>query len=98
MDSGLAGILREPQEPAPRNDPAYDSNLKNDELGLVFVSCIGANDFFPTRQHRLDELSAARTILHRMKRHRDRIAGPHGIGTHAHGDEPPWRTQLNRPQ
>ena len=32
MDSGLAGILREPQEPAPRNDSAYDSNFKNDEL------------------------------------------------------------------
>ena len=32
MDSGFAGILREPQEPAPRNDSAHDSNLKIGEL------------------------------------------------------------------
>jgi len=32
MDSGLAGILRERQEPAPRNDSAYVSNLKIDEV------------------------------------------------------------------
>src|SRR5215471_16564417 len=32
MDSRLAGILREPQEPAPRNDSACNSNLKIDEL------------------------------------------------------------------
>src|SRR5271154_7473886 len=65
---------------------------------LIFVTGIGANDLLPAREHRLDELSAARTILHRMKSHRDGIALFDGIGTHAHGDQPRRRAQLERPQ
>lgn len=57
-------------------------------LIFVFVAGVGTNDLFAARQRCLDELAAARTILHRMERHRDRIARFHGIGTHAHGDEP----------
>src|SRR5262249_35335492 len=65
---------------------------------LVFIAGIGANDLLAARKRRLDELAAARPIFHRMNGHRDRIARLYGVGTHAHGDEPPGRAQFNRPQ
>src|SRR5579883_3587614 len=47
---------------------------QGDHASLVLVARIGAKDLFPARKHRLDELSAARAVLQRMKGHRDRIA------------------------
>src|SRR5258706_6053505 len=68
------------------------------QTSLVFIAGIGAKHFFPAGKHRLDDLAAARTILHRMNGHRDRVARFYRIGTHTHGDQPPRRAQFNRPQ
>jgi hypothetical protein len=47
-------------------------------------------------EHRLDELSPMRAILHRMKSYQDGIARFYGIATHAHRDQLCWRAQLKR--